>query len=129
MRCNHYVFDAKYAWTSLTDYGKTINNVISFESGNDQLGTIKGYSGEPDNPTVGNYSGSEKATSGVEELMTDLDPNRDTNSFTYANCETELAVDKNAVTGFKGHVSVNGDGYFDNGMNNDYPRNVYENGR
>lgn len=122
-------FDAKYAWTSLTDYGKTINNVISFESGNDQLGTIKGYSGEPDDPTVGNYSGSEKATSGVEELMTDLDPNRDTNSFTYANCETELAVDKNAVTGFKGHVSVNGDGYYDNGMNNDYPRNVYENGR
>lgn len=122
-------FDAKYAWTSLTDYGKTINNVISFESGNDQLGTIKGYSGEPDNPTVGNYSGSEKATSGVEELMTDLDPNRDTNSFTYANCETDLAVDTSAVTGFKGHVSVNGDGYFDNGMNNDYPRNVYENGR
>ena len=122
-------FDAKYAWTSLTDYGKTINNVISFESGNDQLGTIKGYSGEPDNPTVGNYSGSEKATSGVEELMTDLDPNRDTNSFTYANCETDLAVDTSAVTGFKGRVSVNGDGYFDNGMNNDYPRNVYENGR
>lgn len=122
-------FDAKYAWTSLTDYGKTINNVISFESGNDQLGTIKGYSGEPDNPTVGNYSGSKDATSGVEELMTDLDPNRDTNSFTYANCETDLAVDTSAVTGFKGHVSVNGDGYYDNGMNNDYPRNVYENGR
>lgn len=122
-------FDAKYAWTSLTDYGKNINNVISFESGNDQLGTIKGYSGEPDNPTVGNYSGSKDATSGIEELMTDLDPNRDTNSFTYANCETDLAVDKNAVTGFKGHVSVNGDGYYDNGMNNDYPRNVYENGR
>ena len=122
-------FDAKYAWTSLTDYGKKINNVISFESGNDQLGTIKGYSGEPDNPTVGNYSGSKDATSGVEELMTDLDPNRDTNSFTYANCETDLAVDTSAVTGFKGHVSVNGDGYYDNGMNNDYPRNVYENGR
>ena len=122
-------FDAKYAWTSLTDYGKTINNVISFESGNGQLGTIKGYSGEPDDPTVGNYSGSKDATSGVEELMTDLDPNRDTNSFTYANCETDLAVDTSAVTGFKGHVSVNGDGYFDNGMNNDYPRNVYENGR
>ena len=122
-------FDAKYAWTSLTDYGKTINNVISFESGNDQLGTIKGYSGEPDNPTVGNYSGSEKATSGVEELMTDLDPNRDTNSFTYANCETDLAVDTYAVTGLLKRVSVNGDGYYDNGMNNDYPRNVYENGR
>lgn len=122
-------FDAKYAWTSLTDYGKKINNVISFESGNNQLGTIKGYSGEPDNPTAGNYSGSKDATSGVEELMTDLDPKRDTNSFTYANCETDLAVDTYAVTGFRGHVSVNGDGYYDNGMNNDYPRNVYENGR
>ena len=122
-------FDAKYAWTSLTDYGKNINNVISFESGNDQLGTIKGYSGEPDNPTVGNYSGSKYATSGVEELMTDLDPKRDTNSFTYANCETDLAVDTYAVTGLLKRVSVNGDGYYDNGMNNDYPRNVYENGR
>ena len=122
-------FDAKYAWTSLTDYGKKINNVISFESGNDQLGTIKGFSGEPDKPTGENYGYSKDATSGVEELMTDLDPNRDTNSFTYANCETDLAVDTYAVTGFKGHVSVNGDGYYDNGMNNDYPRNVYENGR
>ena len=122
-------FDAKYAWTSLTDYGKKINNVISFESGNDQLGTIKGFSGEPDKPTGENYGYSKDATSGVEELMTDLDPNRDTNSFTYANCETDLAVDTSAVTGFKGHVSVNGDGYYDNGMNNDYPRNVYENGR
>lgn len=122
-------FDAKYAWTSLTDYGKKINNVISFESGNDQLGTIKGFSGEPDKPTGENYGYSKDATSGVEELMTDLDPNRDTNSFTYANCETDLAVDTSAVTGFKGHVSVNGDGYYDNGMNDDYPRNVYENGR
>ena len=122
-------FDAKYAWTSLTDYGKTINNVISFESGNDQLGTIKGFSGEPDKPTGENYGYSKGATSGVEELMTDLDPNRDTNSFTYANCETDLAVDTYAVTGLLKRVSVNGDGYYDNGMNNDYPRNVYENGR
>ena len=122
-------FDAKYAWTSLTDYGKKINNVISFESGNDQLGTIEGYSGEPDDPTAGYYSGSKDATLGVEELMTDLDPNRDTNSFTYANCETDLAVDTYAVTGLLKRVSVNGDGYYDNGMNNDYPRNVYENGR
>ena len=122
-------FDAKYAWTSLTDYGKKINNVISFESGNDQLGTIKGFSGEPDKPTGENYGYSKDATSGVEELMTDLDPNRDTNSFTYANCETDLAVDTYAVTGLLKRVSVNGDGYYDNGMNNDYPRNVYENGR
>lgn len=122
-------FDAKYAWTSLTDYGKTINNVISFESGNDQLGTIKGFSGEPDKPTGENYGYSKDATSGVEELMTDLDPNRDTNSFTYANCETDLAVDTYAVTGLLKRVSVNGDGYYDNGMNNGYPRNVYENGR
>lgn len=122
-------FDAKYAWTSLTDYGKKINNVISFESGNDQLGTIKGFSGEPDKPTGENYGYSKDATSGVEELMTNLDPNRDTNSFTYANCETDLAVDTYAVTGLLKRVSVNGDGYYDNGMNNDYPRNVYENGR
>ena len=121
-------FDAKYAWTSLTDYGKKIDNVISFESGNDQLGTVKGFSGEPDKPTGENYGYSKDATSGVEELMTDLDPDRDTNSFTYANCETDLAVDTSAVTGLLKRVSVNGDGYYDNGIENDYPRNVYENG-
>lgn len=121
-------FDAKYAWTSLTDYGKKIDNVISFESGNDQLGTVKGFSGEPDKPTGENYGYSKDATSGVEELMTDLDPDRDTNSFTYANCETDLAVDTSAVTGLLKRVSVNGDGYYDNGIENDYPRNVYEGG-
>lgn len=122
-------FDAKYAWTSLSDYGKEIDNVISFESGNDQLGTVKGFSGEPDKPTGENYGYSKDATSGVEELMTDLDPDRDTNSFTYANCETDLAVDTSAVTGLLKRVSVNGDGYYDDGKNNDHPRNVYEGGR
>ena len=122
-------FDAKYAWTSLTDYGKEIDNVISFESGNDQLGTVKGFSGEPDKPTGENYGYSKDATSGVEELMTDLDPDRDTNSFTYANCATDLVVDTSAVTGLLKRVSVNGDGYYDDGKNNDHPRNVYEGGR
>ena len=122
-------FDAKYAWTSLSDYGNKIDNVISFESGNDQLGTVKGFSGEPDKPTGENYGYSKDATSGVEELMTDLDPNRDTNSFTYANCATDLVVDTSAVTGLLKRVSVNGDGYYDDGKNNDHPRNVYEGGR
>ena len=122
-------FDAKYAWTSLKDYGKELNNVISFESGNDQLGTIKGFSGEPDDPTVGNYYGSKYATAGVEGFMTDLNPNRDTNSFLYANCKTSLVVDTSAVTGLLKRVSVNCDGYYDNGINEDYPRNVYEGGR
>ena len=122
-------FDAKYAWTSLADYGINLNNVVSFESGNDQLGTIKNYSGEPDNPLVGNHYNSKFATTGVEDLMTNLDPDRDTNSFTYANCNTELVIDTAAVTGLLKRVSVNNDGYFDTGLHEDYPRNVYEGGR
>ena len=122
-------FDAKYAWTSLIDYGINVNNVVSFESGNDQLGTIKNYSGEPDNPLAGNHYNSKFATTGVEDLMTDLDPDRDTNSFTYANCNTALIVDTAAVTGLLKRVSVNNDGYFDTGLRWDYPRNVYEGGR
>ena len=122
-------FDAKYAWTSLADYGINLNNVVSFESGNDQLGTIKNYSGEPDNPLAGNHYNSKFATTGVEDLMTNLDPDRDTNSFTYANCNTELVIDTAAVTGLLKRVSVNNDGYFDTGLHEDYPRNVYEGGR
>ena len=122
-------FDAKYAWTSLIDYGINVNNVVSFESGNDQLGTIKNYSGEPDNPLAGNHYNSKFATTGVEDLMTDLDPDCDTNSFTYANCNTALIVDTTAVTGLLKRVSVNNDGYFDTGLQEDYPRNVYEGGR
>ena len=122
-------FDAKYAWTSLVDYGDTVNNVVSFESGNDQLGTVKNYSGEPDNPLAGNHYNSKFATTGVEDLMTDLDPDCDTNSFTYANCNTALIVDTTAVTGLLKRVSVNNDGYFDTGLREDYPRNVYEGGR
>lgn len=122
-------FDAKYAWTALIDYGKELNNVISFESGNDQLGTIKNYSGEPDDPKVGNHHASKYATTGVEDLMTDLDPDRDTNSFTYANCKTDLLVNTSAVTGLLKRVSVNNDGYYDNGQEEAYPRNVYEGGR
>ena len=122
-------FDAKYAWTSLADYGINLNNVVSFESGNDQLGTIKNYSGEPDNPLAGNHYNSKFATTGVEDLMTNLDPDRDTNSFTYANCNTELVIDTTAVTGLLKRVSVNNDGYFDTGLHEDYPRNVYEGGR
>ena len=122
-------FDAKYAWTALVDYGKELNNVISFESGNDQLGTIKNYSGEPDDPKAGNHHASKYATTGVEDLMTDLDPDRDTNSFTYANCKTDLLVNTSAVTGLLKRVSVNNDGYYDNGQEEAYPRNVYEGGR
>ena len=122
-------FDAKYAWTSLADYGINLNNVVSFESGNDQLGTIKNYSGEPDNPLAGNHYNSKFATTGVEDLMTNLDPDRDTNSFTYANCNTELVIDTAAVTGLLKRVSVNNDGYFDTGLHEDYPRNVYDGGR
>ena len=122
-------FDAKYAWTALIDYGINLNNVVSFESGNDQLGTVKNYSGEPDDPLAGNHYASKYATTGVEDLMTNLDPDRDTNSFTYANCKTQLQIDTAAITGLLKRVSVNNDGYYDTGLQNDYPRNVYEGGR
>ena len=122
-------FDAKYAWTALIDYGINLNNVVSFESGNNQLGTVKNFSGEPDNPLAGNHHASKYATTGVEDLMTNLNPDRDTNSFTYANCKTEIQIDTAAITGLLKRVSVNNDGYYDTGLQNDYPRNVYEGGR
>lgn len=120
-------FDAVYTWEDMTDLGVELNNVIAFESGNDSLGTMKGLSGEPDNPLAGKNETSAGAVKGVEELMTDLNPNHDNPVFVYGNCRDTVSVDVSALTGLQKHVSVNNDGVYGEGLD-PYALNVYEGG-
>ncbi|MDO4859875.1 MAG: hypothetical protein Q4A48_02490, partial [Bacillota bacterium] len=55
-------FDALYDFESLIDYGDELHNVIAYESGNKQLGTIDGYTGEADDPTINERDYNNKAT-------------------------------------------------------------------
>lgn len=120
-------FDAVYTWEDLTDLGADLNNVIAFESGNASLGTMKGLSGEPDNPLAGKNETSKEAVKGVESLMTDLNPNHNNPVFVYANCRDTVNVDVSAITGLYKQVSVNNSGVYDTGVG-DYAMNVYEGG-
>ena len=124
-------FDATYLWESMVDYGVDLENVIAFESGNDQLGNVKGLMGEPNDPTKGNNVGSASATKGVEELMSNLavpgEDARHTNSFVYARAAEKLAVDTSAVASLSKRVAANGSGIYKTGLASDAV-NVYEGG-
>ena len=120
-------FDAIYSWESLLDLGADPNNVVAFESDNDQLGTVEGLTGEPNDPTVGKNEGSAEATQGVEGLMTGLGDGRTTNSFVYAHAQDKLDVRISTNTGLSKRVAVNGSGTYSRGLEDD-ELNVYEGG-
>lgn len=121
-------FDAFYSWSSVATYGTKLNNVFGFESDNDQIGSVKGLMGEPDNPRKGNNEGSASATQGVEDIMTNLDEKRDTNSFVYANSANELSLVSSAATGLQKSIDTNDSGAYSQGLGDSDQRNVYEGG-
>ena len=120
-------FDAVYSWEALTVFGAKLNNVIAYESGSEQYGTIKGRTGEPDDPTAGNNDASAWATKGVKDILTDLDPNSDSNSFVYARAENDISADTSALTNLTKRVSVNDNGVYGDGLGEN-AMNVYEGG-
>lgn len=122
-------FYAYYTWESLTDWGKVVENNIAFESNVDSLGSIEGLKGEPDNPRAGKNKFSAKATAGIEDIMTDLNPDHNKESFLYAKASDIIAADTYAITSFRKTVDVNSEAKYDDGKLNEAPKNVYENGR
>lgn len=122
-------FYAYYTWESLTDWGKVVENNIAFESNVDSLGSIEGLKGEPDNPRAGKNKFSAKATTGIEDIMTNLNPDHDKESFLYAKATDIIAADTYAITSFRKTVDVNSEAKYDDGKLNEKPKNVYENGR
>ena len=102
-------YDATYSWEDLRDRGSELTNVVAFESGNDRI--MGSGNGEPDDPTAGNRKGSADAVAGVEDLMTDLDPDTDKPAFIYARDTADLVVDTSASADFEKTASINGGAY------------------
>ena len=118
-------FDAVYDFESLKDYGYTLHNVISFESGNDTLGTITNYTGEPDDPYANKNISTRNAFKDDAEkrLMKDLDEDRDDPVFVYAGTTTKIDILNAARTSLYKDVQVNNDGIWSEGT---YYRDIYE---
>ena len=75
-------------------YGENVHNVIGFETANDSIGTVRNYTGEPDDPYSKNNISTERAfiDKSEKDLMKDLDKNRDTPSFVYAGVSTRIDI-------------------------------------
>lgn len=121
-------FDAVYSFDTERDYGSTLVNNIAYESAESSWGTIAGYKGEPDNPLAGNNQASKAAVKGVEDAMTDLDPESDNPSFVYARVSVKLDHLSWSVAQLDKKVDVNDEGVWSSGLDKDGARNVFENG-
>ena len=121
-------FDAIYSFDTERDYGSTLVNNIAYESAEPSWGTIAGYKGEPDNPLAGNNQASKDAVKGVEDAMTDLDPESDNSSFVYARVSVKLDHLSWSVAQLDKKVDTNDEGVWGSGLDKDGARNVFENG-
>ena len=121
-------FDAVYSFDTERDYGSTLVNNIAYESAEPSWGTIAGYKGEPDNPLAGNNQASKDAVKGVEDAMTDLDPESDNSSFVYAHVSVKLDHLSWSVAQLDKKVDTNDEGAWSSGLDKDGARNVFENG-
>lgn len=121
-------YDAKYTWESLSDYGKKVDNVVAFESLSENVGNIKGYKGEPDNPLAGNNKTSKDGVSNVADIMTDLNKDHNNPVFLYSHDYTNLIVNTTAKTSLRKDVDVNEEGIFGDGQVEELAKNVFENG-
>ena len=125
-------FDASIDLKSIQGYGydrSRIHNVISFESLDiDNLGTVTNYQGEPDDPHANRNAATEAAFENETEkyLMTNLDPERDTNSFLYAGTYTRLLIPTAAISSLDKVVNVNNEKRWSTGL---YSGNKEENQR
>nr|WP_276925307.1 Cna B-type domain-containing protein [Faecalibaculum rodentium] len=122
-------FNAVYSWEDMTVHGKDIVNVAGFESLDGDLGTMEGFQGEYGNdPTAGRNGTSRSVLSGVEDVMKNLDENNKDAAFVFCRAASNIHSDISAATGLTKSVSVNHDGLFGSGLDNPYPKNVFENG-
>ncbi|BAG09175.1 Spy0128 family protein [Finegoldia magna] len=121
-------YDAKYTWESLGDYGKKVDNVVAFESLSENVGNIKGYKGEPDNPLAENNHTSKSGVSNVADIMTNLNKDHNNPVFLYSHDYTDLIVNTIAKTSLRKDVDVNEEGVFGDGQVEELAKNVFENG-
>lgn len=122
-------FMAYCSFDSIKSIGTRMTNVIAYGSDSENIDTISGYRGEPDNPLYGNNTTSKYAVTGVESLMTGLDENgRKTNSFLYASATTSAVAPSWAMSSLDKTVSVSGEENYSDGLDDNEPVNVREGG-
>lgn len=118
-------FDANYDFKSISIYGNEIHNVIAFESGNDHIGEVDHYKGEPDDPTAGNHTATMDAFDPSDpvkkakeiSLMTDLDSASDQQPrFVYAGEKLMIDVPMAAQSELTKDVQVNHTGVWTTGI-------------
>lgn len=126
-------FDAWYGFDDITYYGNTFHNIAMYHSDNEEVGNVKGYRGEPDDPRSNNNLGTEDAFKGekaaVLDALTNIDgvePER--NNALYAGSKGSVDPLQYGNTGLMKEVSVNGEDSWGVGAHMDKERLVYNGG-
>lgn len=135
-------FRAYMPWSSVAAYGRRATNYAAYASGNAQIGDVRGFIGEPDDPLYGNHHQSKTAVSGVEAAMTNLAAGTSTMKYKvpaptgadvlanviYANDTENFDINTASVTSLFKRVSVNQSGEYGDGLKETSPMNVFEGG-
>ena len=103
-------FKATYSMSSYLDYGQNLHNVVVFESGNETLGNVEHYIGQPDDPTkasADDVTVTKDITDGEKDILKDLDPSTDKAAFTYAGESVNIGAYTITHYGFDKQVDVN----------------------
>lgn len=121
-------YDAYITWVDMVDFGKHLENNFVYESGNTQLGSLKGYMGEPDDPRGGQNAASISGAGTAIEYLQDINSQNDNNAYVYAKSSDDLVVDVSGHTFLSKYVSVNNDGRYVTGQSATYPTKAYVGG-
>lgn len=121
-------YDAYITWVDMVDFGKHLENNFVYESGNTQLGSLKGYMGEPDDPRGGQNAASVSGAGTAIEYLKDINDQNDNYAYVYAKSSNDLVVDVSGHTFLSKYVSVNNDGRYVTGQSATYPTKAYVGG-
>lgn len=123
-------FKASYSMSSYLDYGgQNLHNVVVFESGNDQLGNVEHYIGQPDDPAQaasGDATVTQDITEQEKEILRDLDPASDKPVFAYAAASASIGAYTYTNASFDKQVDANGEQDYGHGISTeDGEKDVY----
>lgn len=120
-------FLASMSVEDVEEFGCDTRLVAAYQSNNDEIGTVKGFRGEPNEPMFGNHHESAEAVGTYAAEMTGLSssyPHNENGAFVYARDRSPISVNRSGVTGLQKYVSVDGGTTWTNGQG-DNEANVY----
>lgn len=120
-------FLASMSVEDVEEFGCDTRLVAAYQSNNDEIGTVKGFRGEPNDPMFGNHHESAEAVGTYAAEMTGLSSSyhhNENGAFVYARDRSPISVNRSGVTGLQKYVSVDGGATWTNGQG-DNEANVY----